>query len=141
MIQRVDILYPAVALALMTMALIGVLGLRRFIAVQKRAVDHRFYDTFDTAEGEPSSLRRHTRNVQNLFEAPPLFYVALLMIYVAGSVDVVILAAAWIYVALRVVHSLIHLSYNRVTHRFPVFAASMGVLVFIWIKLLLSLGS
>ena len=139
--QRVDILFPAVAMALWTLSLLLALGLRRFIAVRTRHVDHRYYQTFDTAEGEPESLRKHTRNVENLFEAPPLFYAALLMIYVAGRVDAVVVIAAWIYFGLRVLHSLIHLSYNRVTHRFPVYAASSGVLAFLWIKLGLSLVS
>jgi hypothetical protein len=141
MIERVDVLYPAVAMALLTLTLVLALGLRRFIAVRRRTVNHRYYETFSTAEGEPESLRRHTRNVQNLFEAPPLFYVALITIYVAGRVDHVILIAAWLYVALRLLHSCIHLSYNRVSHRFPVYGASMGVLAFLWIKLALSLAA
>lgn len=140
-IQRVDILYPAVAMALLTLTLIFALGLRRFIAVRTRKVNHRYYLTYDISDGEPPSLRRHTRNVQNLFEVPPLFYAVLIAIYVAGSVDQAMLVAAWAYVALRVVHSCIHLSYNRVSHRFPVFGASVMVLAFLWIKLLLSLGS
>ena len=140
-IQRVDILYPAVAMALLTLTLIFALGLRRFLAVRTRKVNHRYYLTYDISDGEPPSLRRHTRNVQNLFEVPPLFYAVLIAIYVAGSVDQAMLVAAWAYVALRVVHSCIHLSYNRVSHRFPVFGASVMVLAFLWIKLLLSLGS
>src|SRR3569623_371179 len=139
-IQRVDILYPAVAMALLTLTLIFALGLRRFIAVRTRKVNHRYYLTYDISDGEPPSLRRHTRNVQNLFEVPPLFYAVLIAIYVAGSVDQAMLVAAWAYVALRVVHSCIHLSYNRVSHRFPVFGASVRVLAFLWINLLLSLG-
>jgi hypothetical protein len=43
-----------------------------------------------------------------------------------------VLALAWIYVGLRVVHSAIHLSYNRVTHRLIPFALSNGVLSVIW---------
>ena len=140
MMNRVDILYPAVAMALLTLSVVLALGLRRFVAVRTRSVDHRFYQTFDTPDGEPQSLRQHTRNVQNLFEAPPLFHAALLMIYVAGRVDAAVVIAAWAYVGLRVLHTLIHLSYNRVTHRFPAYAASMGVLAFLWIKLALSLA-
>ena len=39
---------------------------------------------------------------------------------------------AWAYVALRIVHSLIHLSYNHVLHRFLAFATSNVVLLGIW---------
>lgn len=141
MIQRADILYPAVAMALMTVSLIFCLGLRRFVAVRTRKVNHRYYLTYDISDGEPPSLRRHTRNVQNLFEAPPLFYAVLIMIYVAGRVDQTVLIAAWSYVVLRVLHSCIHLTYNKVPHRFVVYGSSMFVLAFLWIKLALSLGA
>ena len=40
-IQKVEILYPAIAMALMTIALILALGLRRFFAVRTRKVNHR----------------------------------------------------------------------------------------------------
>ena len=39
---------------------------------------------------------------------------------------------AWAYVALRVVHSLIHLSYNHVYHRLAAFVVSNGVLAALW---------
>ena len=41
-------------------------------------------------------------------------------------------ALAWAYVALRIVHSAIHLSYNRVVHRLAVFALSNAVLGMLW---------
>lgn len=141
MIERVDILYPAVAMALMTILLIFGLGFRRFAAVRTRMVNHRYYQTYDISDGEPVSLRRHTRNVQNLFEAPPLFYAALIMIYVAGRIDQAMIIAAWAYVALRVVHSCIHMSYNKLPHRFLVYGSSMLVLLFLWIKLAISLST
>jgi hypothetical protein len=40
---------------------------------------------------------------------------------------------AWAYVSLRIVHSLIHLSYNRVIHRLSVFALSNAALVSLWV--------
>jgi hypothetical protein len=43
-----------------------------------------------------------------------------------------LLVLSWLYVALRVLHSLIHCTYNRVMHRFAVFVASMVVLFVIW---------
>jgi len=43
------------------------------------------------------------------------------------------IALAWAYVALRVVHSLIHITYNHVLHRFLAFASSNFVLLALWI--------
>jgi hypothetical protein len=41
-------------------------------------------------------------------------------------------SAAWAYVALRGLHSLIHVTYNRVVHRFLVYAASTLLLFGMW---------
>ena len=40
--------------------------------------------------------------------------------------------AAWAYFGLRVVHSLIHVTYNRVVHRFLVYVASTLLLFGMW---------
>ena len=42
-------------------------------------------------------------------------------------------AIAWTYVALRIVHSLIHLTYNHVMHRLAAFTASNVALVVLWV--------
>ena len=42
-------------------------------------------------------------------------------------------AVLWAFVVLRVVHSLIHLSYNRVVHRLAAFTASNVALVGLWL--------
>lgn len=69
----------------------------------------------------------------NLLEMPVLFYVVCLVAIVAGATTAAILALAWVYVALRVVHSIIHISYNRISHRFAAFALSNGVLIALWV--------
>jgi hypothetical protein len=69
----------------------------------------------------------------NLLELPMLFYVAGLMYYVAGRVDQTALVLAWAYVGLRAIHSVIHLSYNKVTHRLVAYATSNFVLLAFWV--------
>lgn len=71
-------------------------------------------------------------NYRNLFEAPVLFYTAMLTGVVLHAATLWLVTLAWIYVALRYVHSYIHCTYNRVQHRFAVFGLSMFVLVVIW---------
>jgi len=55
------------------------------------------------------------------------------MYYVAGRVDQTALVVAWSYVALRAVHSAIHLTYNNVIHRLTAFALSNVVLMAFWV--------
>ena len=58
----------------------------------------------------PSHVRRIADNYNHLFEQPTLFYATCLVIAVAGHVDATAVYAAWAFVILRVVHSLIQSS-------------------------------
>lgn len=66
---------------------------------------------------------RAADNFRNLFELPVLFYLALVVADRTGRVDGASLSLAWLFVALRVVHSAIHVTYNRVMHRFAAYVA------------------
>ena len=85
---------------------------------------------------------RASDNFRNLFELPVLFYAALFVAALAGLVTPVSLALAWAFVALRIVHSAIHCSYNKVMHRFCAYLASGVALFALWawlgVRMLLS---
>jgi hypothetical protein len=49
--------------------------------------------------------------------------------------DALLVQLAWGFVILRIVHSLIHCSYNRVMHRFIAYFISCLFLLFMWIRL------
>jgi hypothetical protein len=80
-------------------------------------------------------------NFRNLFEVPVLFFalaaVALATNYVPGWLVV----CSWIFVALRLLHSAIHCTYNKVSHRFTFFLASFALVVGMWIAFFVSLAS
>lgn len=137
---KISILYPSAAMALLTIALIFGLGIRRFAAVRRRQVNPKFYRTFRDSEGsEPEALRRHWRHVQNHFEVPPLFHFAVFGTCLFGEVTAATLAAAWFFVGTRVVHAAIHLTYNNVLHRFCVFGLGLIAVALLWLRLLLTL--
>jgi hypothetical protein len=77
-------------------------------------------------------------NFRNLFEVPVLFYaliaVALALYHTPGWLA----AGAWAFVALRVVHSLIHCTYNKVMHRLGAFLTSFALMVVLWIAFFFS---
>lgn len=75
---------------------------------------------------------RAADNFRNLFELPVLFYLALALAANAGFVDTVVLALAWLFVALRGLHSLIQCTYNKVMHRFYSYLAGAFVLWALW---------
>ena len=70
----------------------------------------------------------------NLLEAPVLFYAFCLAAYVTHhGWDVGHTVLAWFYVALRIVHTFVHLTYNRIMHRFASYAPSNLVLLVMWL--------
>lgn len=118
-------------LTTMTMVLVG---LRRVSAARQGRVKARDFRYGESA-GVPGDVAIFNRNYMNLLEMPLLFYVACLMYQVAGAVDSVALALAWGYVALRAIHSAVHLTYNNVLHRLAAFSTSNVVLIVYWVRL------
>ena len=74
-------------------------------------------------------------NLRNLFEMPVLLYFATAVIMMSGGADSTYVILSWTFVLLRCLHSVIHISYNRVAHRFVVYAISSIVLWVIWFRL------
>jgi hypothetical protein len=91
--------------------------------IRRRRLDPQ---TFARARDAASALENTTAadNLRNLFEIPVLFYTLCAFIAITGVTSDAMLIAAWVYGVLRIVHSLIHMTYNRVMHRFYVYAAS-----------------
>lgn len=125
------ILYPAASLALWTLSLYFILGMRRSRAVKGREVSIKYYRAYQG--DEPEQLRVMSRHVINLLEMPMLFYAICIIGYVTGLAGTALLILAWTYVALRLVHSAIHLTINNVLYRFRVFILSWAVLASMWI--------
>ena len=71
---------------------------------------------------------------RNLFEVPVLFYVLCISLAVTQLVTPLDIWAAWSFVVLRAAHSLIHLTYNRVMHRFMVYATSTLLVYAMWVS-------
>ena len=138
--EKLSILFPVTALVGLTFAVLLLIPVRRFRAGVAGLVS---YDDFRYGESArvPSDVALPNRNMMNLLELPVLFYVACLIHFVAGQVNETALVLAWSYVGLRVAHSAIHLSYNRVRHRLVAFGASNVVLVMLWTNLLRTLSA
>jgi hypothetical protein len=87
----------------------------------------------------PPGVRAGADNYNHLMEQPTIFYATALAIQVAGHVDGWALHLAWLYVALRVVHSLVQVSVNAVTLRFLVFSLSTITLAVMVVRELMKL--
>ncbi len=136
--ESARILYPVFAMFLLVSVVLLRMRSRRFAAVRKQEVDVAFYKAYPDG-GEPESLRVISRHFSNLFEMPVLFYAVVLMIYVTHHVSTFLVVCAWLYVALRYLHSAIHLGSNNVVARFSAYFASAFVLALMWVTLLVQL--
>jgi hypothetical protein len=132
------ILYPVFAMFLLVAVVLLRMRSMRFAAVRRKEVSPKYYRAFQGGE-EPEPLRVISRHFSNLFEVPVLFYVGAIMIYVTHQVTPWLVWCAWAYVALRYVHTYVHLTSNNVVVRFSVYFASGFVLLVMWSGLLVRL--
>lgn len=131
------ILLPMLALMLHTMLIASYLLWTRVTGVRNGTMRMKY---FRVLQGEaPDLARQAERNYANLFEMPVLFYALVIVIFVTGMVDPIHSLCAWAYVAARLVHSAIHLSYNNVMHRLSVFLLSASILTVMLMRLALQL--
>jgi hypothetical protein len=63
-------------------------------------------------------------NYNHLHEAPTVFYAVALVLALLGQGDGINMIIAWVYVALRVAHSIFQSTVNKVAPRFALFALS-----------------
>lgn len=127
-----QIFLPMGALALLTFLVLSLIPLRRFRAAFAGEVGPADFK-YGESPRVPGHVSIPNRNYMNLLEMPMLFYVVCLMLRVSGRVDQAFLTLAWIYVGLRLAHSLVHCSYNNVMHRLVLFATSNFVMIAIWV--------
>ena len=132
------ILLPLVGMAALTTLVQLSIPFARIGSVRRREVT---IDDFALGESSkvPPRVSLPNRNYMNLLEFPVLLYPACLIAYVATDVSGTMIAAAWTFVALRAVHSAIHLTYNRVSHRVIAFGLSNLTMVTLWVLVTLQL--
>jgi hypothetical protein len=130
--RNLAILYPLFALATWTFLVLLLIPFVRVRSVRRREIAP---DDFKYGESPavPPNVSIANRNYMNLLELPMLFYVVCVLLYVTAGASGLAVCLAWGYVALRVVHSMIHLGYNQVIHRLAVFAASNAALIWLWV--------
>jgi hypothetical protein len=82
----------------------------------------------------PPSVINPSDNFKNLFEIPVLFYAIVLYLFVTNQVDSIYLNAAWIFVGFRVIHSIIHCTFNLIPLRFAAYVVSTFTVWFMVIR-------
>ena len=126
-----ELLLPMFALVVWTFIAVGRLFVHRVGLVRKGTIKPGFYGTFQGST-EPDSAIQLSRNFINLLEAPVLFYVGCLAAMSLDAVTRPLWLLAWGYVVIRVVHSLVHTTFNELRVRIALYFASWLVLLGFW---------
>ena len=114
-------------------------GITRLISVRRRQVHPRYY-VLMSGDTPPDYVQKVGRNMANLLEVPVLFYLLAVLVVVFEINNQLLVGLAWLYVALRLLHSIIHISYNNVPHRFIVFVLSVVTLMIMWFQFMMLVG-
>ena len=125
-----EILYPMFLVITLSGTLFLLLAATRIPSIIKyfgklQAVKH----SEDLRPNLPTAARNITDNYNHLFEQPTLFYALVTYIYLMQHVDTTHLYLAWLYAALRIVHSVIQITSNNVSYRALIFLGSGACLI------------
>ena len=84
----------------------------------------------------PDIVIKTTRNFNNQFEIPTLFYVICVLYISLGIESFIAVIFAWLFVSFRFIHSYIHITYNNILHRMLTFWAAFICVMVLWVILL-----
>ncbi len=131
-----DILQPVVVLLAWTMVMWVWMYATRIPAMLKAGIDAKGMvgSTGASLRAQlPDKVSWKADNYNHLHEAPTLFYAVAIVLAIIGQGDGPNTIVAWAYVGLRIAHSIVQATVNRVAVRFALFAlSSIALMVLIF---------
>ncbi len=141
--QTVALLAAVFAHMGLTIVLLFRMGYMRLRAVQRREV--RVGDIALGQQAWPEAVTKVSNAFRNQLELPVLFYVLAIIAILTRQADHVMVALAWVFVVLRLIHAIIHTTNNNVLNRFRTYVAGAVVLAAMWgylaVRILLAGGA
>ena len=121
---------------LLTFSIMVIMGRRRFTAARNKVIKMQDFLTMELDKAG-SEVRVADRNFINQFEMPILFFIACLTALQVNAAGFVFVILAWLYVGLRLLHSVIHLTTNTLKLRYYSFVVSSFVMLIMWLIILI----
>jgi len=132
--NQANIFHPFFATLLLTMVVWIYMYSRRLPFIFSSGLDPKQMTPLELARRSPPSVSNPSDNLKNLFELPTLFYAVVLYLYVTQQVDTAYVAAAWCFFVFRLLHSIVHCTFNLIPLRFFLYVISAGALWFMVIR-------
>ena len=125
-----SILEPVIVLVAWTLVIfVWMMSTRLPYLMRNNIPAQELQNASDVAVKLPGKERRVSDNYNHLHEQPTLFYALAIALALTGEAGTFQILLAWVYVASRVIHSIIQCTYNSVTHRFLLFFVGTAALV------------
>lgn len=131
-----EIIYPMFTLVIFTFCVGLCVGASRVFSVRKGQLAPEYLKLI-SGHNPPDYVVQLARNLSNLLEVPLLFYIVAVLIIALKISSPTLVAFAWSFVVLRIVHTLIHVTYNKPAHRFLAYLFSSIVVVVMWVEVVL----
>ena len=125
--QQISILLPVLTLAFWTFIIFAIMAPARFYFLRMKHPQTAAH-TKNLKGLLPPWIERVADNYNHLFEQPVVFYAIALSIAVINNIEPLMIQLAWVYVALRVLHSIVQITFNFVPLRFTLFVTSWLIL-------------
>ncbi|QND52061.1 hypothetical protein HB779_09185 [Phyllobacterium sp. 628] len=135
--SQTAIFWPLIALTALVYIVYLLIFLRRRDAIKLGQASAR---DFRLPLNEPEASVTVIRNLNNLYELPVLFYAVCISLCVVNGVSFLAVVVAWLFVAARVAHTLVHVTSNRLRLRQPIFTIGFILNGILWVILALHLA-
>ena len=133
--QQTAIFGPFFATVLLTLVVWLYMYLRRITFIRTSKISPAdLAIPGELARRSPPDVSNPSDNLKNLFEIPVLFYALALYLFLTNQVDVVYVGAAWVFVAFRTAHSIVHCTINLVLLRFYLYLIATLAVWFMLIR-------
>ncbi len=109
------------------------LYITRLAEMKKLDIDPQDFEDAEKKKQLLKNVAGPSDNFSNQFEMPVLFYLAIVVALTIMIQDPLLNSLALAFVLLRVVHSMVQITYNKVMHRFIAYAFSSLALWSMWV--------
>ena len=126
-----QVLAPVFVQVALTFVLLLWMGKLRVEAVRGGVVR-----TSDIALGQanwPANIAQVNNAFRSQLEFPVLFYLVSMLSLFTARASLTLIVLAWLFVATRLLHALVHVTTNNVARRFFLFLAGAAVLIPMWV--------
>jgi hypothetical protein len=134
--MTLNLVYPALALIFWIFIVGLVLMKRRRDAFMSGAVKPDQVSV--STEAYPVPARLAAANFTNQFESPVIFFALIMLAMEVKATNYLMTLLAWLYVASRIVHTLVHLGPNKLPVRGAVYGVGILALFGLWLGVVLA---